>query len=323
MIDSETDNQPTGGTDSTQPSTDIDNPANWDFYDPDEEKQDNIAPAKATGTEGETAASDEVTQEAEAATQEAPEQEAAETEGEAKADPKVLKAADDMLIELADGSTMTVKEARNIKTFKAEATRMRQEDSRRANYIQSITERVNSFIQSQIPPPPELALAYSNPQEYAAQLAQHDAGRRQWEEVMKISDEAKQVTQQFTAEQHQEVLDTENAMLVAKLPRLADEKTRNEFMTKALDVAKLAGVSEQEMRSFTDHRYFVVLDYAIKGLAAEKARQVAAQKVAQVPPVAPPKRQAPQNPAVFKNRDAMQKLTRSGSLRDAMNVDFD
>lgn len=60
----EPDNQPQGGTDNAQPST-TDTPPDWDYYDPDDEKQDTVATPKAKGTEGETAEDAEGIQEAE------------------------------------------------------------------------------------------------------------------------------------------------------------------------------------------------------------------------------------------------------------------
>lgn len=317
-----TDNLPTtGGTDSAQPSADIDNPANWDYFDPDEKNQDTETPKEATGTVAETDEnSTEPVQESDDEQQEQPAETTDEKPDEKKVEPSLT---DDVKVTLKSGEEITLRELRDGYMRQSDFTRKRQMDAQRATYIQSVSEKIERFLAAQIPPPPEPALAYENPAAYAAQLAQHDASRRQWQSVLEAKSEAEQAAQSFTQEQRQEALLEEAARLKERIPEMATEKGREEFTKKALEVAGLAGVTEDELRSFTDHRYFVVLKYAIKGLEAEKARAIAKQKTATAPPVAPAKRQAPQSSAVIKNGEAMKRLARSGSIQDAMNVDFD
>lgn len=316
-----TDNSPQGGTDSAQPSTEIDNPASWDYYDPDEE-QDNVAPKEAAGTEGETAeTTEEVVQEAEGqdTQEETAEPETAETETQAA----VKEASEDMLVTLRDGTKIPVAELRNGYMRQDHFTRERQKDAQTANYLQQVSQQIEQFVMAQIPPPPDPQLAYSNPAEYVQQQAQHEAARRHWADVTQLKEQAEQGLNAVQQAEHQRVLATERDLLIQKLPALKEPKGWADFMVKAMDVAKQAGVSEDEFKTFSDHRYFAVLDLAIEGATARKAKQVAKQKVATVPPVAPPKRQVVQNSAVVKNRDAMRKLSQSGSIRDALQVDFD
>jgi hypothetical protein len=319
-----TDNLPTtGGTDSATPSTDLDNPANWDYFDPDEEKQDTEAPKEATGTAVENDEDEQQpAQESDDEQQEQPTAETEEAQPAKEAKPELVL-SEDIKVKMPNGETLDLKELGNGYMRQSDFTRKRQQDAQRATYIQGVSEKIERFLAAQIPPPPEPALAYENPAAYAAQLAQHDASKRQWQQVLEASNEAREAVQSFTQEQRQEVLLAEAARLKERIPEMATEKGREEFTKKALEVANLAGVSEEELRSFTDHRYFVVLKYAIQGLAAEKAKAIAKQKTASAPPVAPAKRQAPQSSAAIKNGEAMKRLARSGSIQDAMNVDFD
>jgi len=58
--------------------------------------------------------------------------------------------------------------------------------------------------------------------------------------------------------------------------------------------------------------------------AAEAARTKAAQKVVNVPPVAAQRRQGGPNAVKTRaNQEALTRLNRSGSIKDAMAVDFD
>jgi hypothetical protein len=59
-------------------------------------------------------------------------------------------------------------------------------------------------------------------------------------------------------------------------------------------------------------------------MEAEKAKAKVAQKVEKVPPVVPPKRAQQKNAAQIRsNQDAMRRLSRTGSIHDALGVDFD
>ena len=76
-----------------------------------------------------------------------------------------------------------------------------------------------------------------------------------------------------------------------------------------------------ELSGVTDHRMFALAHWANEGMKAAKAREAAKAKVANVPPSAPRK---PGQPAqASRNTDAMRKLARSGSIRDAVKVDWE
>lgn len=319
-----TDNLPTtGGTDSATPSTDLDNPANWDYFDPDEEKQDTEAPKEATGTAVEKAEDEpqgETVQEATDEQQEHPADEAEEKPTERKAEPSV---SDDVEVTLKSGEKVTLRELRDGYMRQSDFTRKRQADAQRASHIQSVSDRIQNFLASQIPPMPAPQLAYADPNAYAAQLAQHDAAKRQWQEVANVNNEAKQAEGSFSEEERSEHLQAEFTRLVDRIPSMATTKGKDEFINRVKPALEYAGVSLDELNSFTEHRYFLVLDLAADGLAARKAKESAKIKAAQAPPVAAPNRQVTQKPAAVKNQDAMKKLARSGSIYDAMNVEFE
>lgn len=83
------------------------------------------------------------------------------------------------------------------------------------------------------------------------------------------------------------------------------------------------GFTDDEMADVTDHRYFKLAHYARLGMQAEAAKKKALEKVNNAPAAAPARKAQGQNAQQSrKNRDAMEKLTRTGSLKDAMNIDF-
>ena len=82
------------------------------------------------------------------------------------------------------------------------------------------------------------------------------------------------------------------------------------------------GFTAQELQQATDHRLFKLAHWARKGMAAEKARAAAKAKAQAAPPVAPHKPGQGAR-AASGNAEAMRKLSRTGSLKDALAVDFD
>lgn len=323
MTTSESDTLPTGGTDNAQPSTDIDNPSNWNFADPDDEQDNDKAPA-TKGIEGEKAESAEGVQEAGESDEQEPEEGAEETpEGEAKA-PK-----DDVTVTLPDGSAVPLIELKNGYLRQSDYTRKTQDLANRQAQFEAITTQqhhtmraMNAFLQSTLPPRPDPNLAYSDPASFIAQKANYDHALERLQQAQQFvasQDAALNGTQQ---QKQAEMLASEMEAMVSALPQLASQKGKVEFFNRAKRVGELARLSEQEIAGITDHRYLVVLDLAADGLAARNAKQSAKAKVANLPPVVQPKNRA-QNPGMVKNRDAMRKLSQTGSIDAAMDVDFD
>ena len=105
-------------------------------------------------------------------------------------------------------------------------------------------------------------------------------------------------------------------------PETSGGKTREAFFNGVQSAASDLGFSNAELSAIRDPRVFALAHWAAKGMAAEKARATAKAKVAAAPPATPRKpgqgaRQA------NGNAEAMRKLARSGSLRDALAVDWD
>lgn len=320
---SESDTLPTGGTDNAQPSTDIDNPSNWNFADPDEDQDNDKTPA-TKGIEGEKAESAEGVQEAGESDEQETEEDAEETpEGEAKA-PK-----DDVTVTLPDGSAVSLAEIKNGYLRQSDYTRKAQALANQRAEFEAITTQqhhtmraMNAFLQSTLPPRPDPNLAYSDPATFIAQKANYDHALERLQQAQQFvasQDAALNGTQQ---QKQAEILESEMEAMVSALPQLASQKGKVEFFNKAKKVGEIARLSEQEIAGITDHRYLVVLDLAAEGLAARNAKQSAKAKVANVPPVVQPKNRA-QNPGMVKNRDAMRKLSQTGSIEAAMLVDFD
>jgi regulator of replication initiation timing len=161
----------------------------------------------------------------------------------------------------------------------------------------------------------------TDPGKYVADKAMHDAMMAQVAAVIEQAQAPKEAVNTLTQEQRAELLQSENAKLAEAFPQTAKPETRKKFFDDVTRVASELGYSQADLEGVTDHRMFKLAYYAKLGMDAEKAKAKAAQKVAKVPPMAQQKRQAPAQ--VRANQDAMKRLAKTGSIHDAMAIDFE
>lgn len=299
MDPDETDTLPPGGTDNVTP-TEADTAPEWDYYDPDED-QDTVEAQEPEATDE--------------AVEEAPTEEAQPEEKP-------------VLVKLPDGTEAPLEEVTKGYLRQADYTRKSQEiaQTRKAletdlQRIEGITQAFVDHLSSLMPEQPDPGLALRDPNAYVRQKAQYDAAVAQVQKLIEIGSQPKQIKQALEGKDTQERIAQENARLVERFPQVANPEGRQKFFAAAAEAAQAAGFSMDDLQGVSDHRLFVLAHWANEGIKAAKARETAKAKVANVPPAAPRK---PGQPAqVNRNADAMRKLARSGSIRDAVKVDWD
>ena len=113
-----------------------------------------------------------------------------------------------------------------------------------------------------------------------------------------------------------------NDKLTNLFPKTATREGRQKFFEDVQSVAGELGYSTDELRGVTDHRLFALAHWAKVGMDAAKAREKAQAKVEKAPPATPRK---PGQGAATANRnaEAMRKLGRTGSIKDALAIDWD
>lgn len=322
-MESEDDNLPkTGGTENAQPSTMDDNSNDWDYDDSDDDQSNDVSAGNGEN-EGEADEAADASQEAEDGDESAP-----EDDDKAKAEPKTLD--ESVIVELPTGVKVPLTELKNgylrQQDYTAKTTQVseyRRSVEAEANTLKGITEVFANFIAQQIPEAPPPALAYSDPSRYTAMKATHEAAVAQLEQLIAMGRNAAQTanTVQQTGVTN-EVLGREKEALAAQFPEIKNQAGHQKFFDGVFNAAKEFGVSPEELAQITDHRYYAVLHYAKIGKRALAAKEKAQEKVKNVPPIATPKK-AQGTVKAAGNRDAMRKLAQTGSLRDAMAVDFD
>lgn len=325
-------NQPdiSGGS-KTVEASDIDNPDTLNFWESDvEENDDQTNPAQSgkgiadeTDETGEQTDADQQTD----GSADEDEDETGETEGKTPTDDAAI---DETLVTLKGGEQVPVKELKLGYMRERDYRLKTQETANKGRELETLSNRVANtahvfanFLAEQLPQEPSHALAIQDPASYTRQKAIFDNAMSRVNQILAMGAEPQQVVQQLTKEQKDAKLKEEDEALVKAFPQTATDEGREKFFEEAFDTARQLGFTDEEMAEIPDHRYFKLAHYARLGLAAEKAKKKALEKVNNAPPAVPQgKAQGQGGQQVRKNADAMARLSRTGSLKDAMAIDF-
>jgi len=304
------------------PSDGLDNsPETWDYADPDEDQGNPETKADETDSNSET---DEA--------QESQEADAPETETEtAETDKATAEPDDSIVIAMPGGEKLELKELksgylrdRDYRHKTTDLANKRRELEALSTRVSQSANAISEVLMSQVPKAPDQSLSLTDPLRYIQEKAQHEGALEFVNSIVERATSAKDVVNTLTNEQQAEVIQAEVAKLTEAFPEIVKPEGKKKFFDAALGAAREIGFSDQELGSITDHRHFKVLHYAKLGMEAEAAKAKAASKVVNVPPVAAQKRPAgPNATKVRANQDAMNRLAKSGSIHDAMAVDFD
>lgn len=309
----ERDNLPTGGTDNAQLS-ETDTPETWDYYDPDEE-QDNVETPAVEGTDDEM---QEVETETEAQAEEA-EDTPDDTDEDEQSEPE--------LVTLADGTQVTQTDLIHGYMRQSDYTRKSQENANARERLQADTQRLAAIseafvdhLTSLVPPEPDVRLASSNPNEYNRQKAIYEASLGQVQKLIEAAEAPKEMGEELSEGDRRAQIEEQNRMLSLAIPETGTAEGRKKFFEDVTSAAEKVGFTRQDMQQVTDHRLFVLAQWAQKGMAAEAAKQKGREKVQQAPA---PRKRGQTGTKANRNVEAMRKLRSSGSIHDALAVDFE
>ena len=231
-------------------------------------------------------------------------------------------------ISLPDGTQVTLDEAVRGYLRQADYTRKAQEVSQKRQALEAdlqlvsgITEAFIDHLTKMVPQSPDPAMALRDPNGYVRAKAQYDAAMAQVQQLIELGKKPKEVADKLSAADKQALVAQENALLAERFPVVATPEGRQKFFESAASAAQELGFSMDELQGVTDHRMFALAHWANEGMKAAKAREAAKAKVANVPPATP--RKPGQPVQANRNTEAMRKLARSGSIRDAMKVDWE
>ena len=296
---------PDSGTDNAQPQAD-DTAESLDWFDPDEDQDTEQEQTDETTDDG---------------------TEAAEEDASTEDEPAEIEASVEAVVTLPDGTKAKVSDlvkdrlrqddySRKTQALANERTAFRTEVER----LEGITQAMVDHFTGLVPPAPDHALALRDPARYTREMAVHQAGMAQLQKLIEIGQAPKEIKDALSKEDRAKLVREEEGKLIQRFPEAGTPQGREKFFTEAVSSAEELGFTLKDLQGVTDHRIFAALHYAALGLKASKSMQAAKAKAEKAPPV------APQKPAAAKasgNAEAMKKLTRSGSIRDALKVDWD
>lgn len=178
-----------------------------------------------------------------------------------------------------------------------------------AQSVVNASWRLAELVSDRAPEAPPLSLTYTNPSLAIVQRALRDAVDQFISEALGAGGEAQQAAASLVSQRHHELLQAEGAMLLEHIPEARDPTTREQLFEDIKTVATVCGFSIPEIEAVVDHRLFRLAQLAVKGLDAQ-------EREARRPSSRPKRRRK-------RRSEAMEKLARTGSLDDALAVDFD
>ena len=322
MTDATTNSPFSGESDSARPSLSLDDASSLEFSESGGTDEEEESGRLWTSETGETSEDGQETGQPADQGDETPK---SEEKGEESNETP------DTIITLKGGEQVPLEELKLGYLRERDYRHKTQELGNKGRNLETMTTRVADtanaiaqFLIEQLPEEPTQALAIQNPAEYVRKKAIYDAALTHVHQLAGMGQEPRKVADELSRAATEETLAAENSKLLEAFPHLAKDEARQKFFADAFAAGEDFGFSAEEMRPVTDHRYFKVMHYAMLGLRAEQAKNRALQKVANAPPVTARARpNGPVNPQARKNREAMKRLSKTGSIKDAMAIDFE
>lgn len=295
------------GTDQATPEHD-DTASRWDYFDPDEDTEETPSDEATDG--GETDDHEEPGYDDETGEEETSEDEQSAQE----------------TFELANGETVTRDELLSGYLRQSDYTRKTTEVAQHRRAVQAEAQRINGIFESavdlftaMVPDPPDDSLARTNPGEHYAKRVAYENGLRAVQHIRDMAGKTQQSSQALTDDQMREIARSENARLQQFVPETATKQGREKFFAAVSEAAQAYGFTSDEMNKTLDSRIFRMAHDAAQWRRHRQAREKARAKVQKAAPAAPAK---PGGKAKSGNREAMARLRKSGSIHDAVKVDW-
>ena len=297
---------------------------NTDIDETDAPVEERLQDEGEPDNEDDPVAEEEVEEESEEEESEEEESEEEESEEEEAEDPE---------IEFEDG--------RKVKLSEVEKGFMRQEDysrkteeiardrtayqemaqiaNQKMQEIAAIETQLIEYVQGLIPDEPDITLASTDPGTYNYQKALRDRAVSEVQNLLTMTQNTNQVQQGMSQQEMDAIVRREEDTLLREFPALRDPAKRAQFGESYKKTANHFGFSDDEINSTFDSRLMKMVYYAAIGVNAQQNRKNAKRRI--VKRTAKKRGRAAVSPQ--KSTAALKRLKSSGSIDDAMRVDFD
>lgn len=261
-----------------------------------------------------------------------------EVEEEEEVDAAAAAAADidpEAVVKLPDGKTAKMAELleafEGAPAVKAETTRILQEvASERGNLhvlgqnMAKALDNISNYLVDRLPPEPDPNLAYTNPAEHYQMTMMRQNAIAELQDMLSVADGSKQAVAMLSDADFQAVKREEDSKWVQAMPSLRDPKRFQAADSKAKAHALAQGFEQQEVDTTADHRlrkvFFQSARYEEIMANAGKAKGKV-ENASKMPP-AKAKGQHTNSISALQQVNAKKRLAKSGSLRDAMKLNF-
>ena len=299
-----------------------------------EDREDDTLDKGESGIEADDA-TDEQTDDPEVLEGDKPEEDDEPEEGDEEDED--LDGEDSVIVHLDGGEEVTLEDLKKGYFRQADYTEKTQKlaeereqsESLRTRYEKQISDAettlnaVRGFVEHLIPADPPLELAQSNPGEYQYQKALREQALQELNALSQVGGQIDAQKQEAYVQELAQYETQQDAKLVEAMPHLKDPKKRAAFEGSIAGTAEQFGFTSADLEHAKDHRIKLALHYAALGKKAEQNRRNAKSRVAETPKKGRGKVQSRKPTVSTKNREAMQRLKKSGSLADALEIDFD
>lgn len=259
-----------------------------------------------------------------------PEDEVAEPDADAEgAEPD----PSDVLITLSDGQEVPLSQLEKERLLQADYTRKTTEIAQdrervsayettlkeRASLIETAQQKLVALVQGLIPPEPPAHLAQQNPAQYVQAQAMRQQAMTELQGWLDAGTETQNAVSALTEAQTEQLRTAENDHLIKARPGLKDPAALAKFDSEVASAAKQFGFPDEMIAATHDHRVRQMAYYAAIGLRAEANRKAAQRRVEAPKPGKPAAATAQ---PTDKSKQAMRRLSQTGSIKDAMKIDF-
>ncbi|MEQ1519726.1 MAG: hypothetical protein ABL936_00475 [Aestuariivirga sp.] len=215
---------------------------------------------------------------------------------------------------------------------KAETTRILQETASERSNLQILgqnmsraLENISNYLVDQLPPEPDPNLAYTDAAEHYRQTMQRQAAIAELRDVLSVADGSKQAVAMLSDAEFQAVKREEDGKWIAAMPSLKDPKRFQAADKKAKEHALSLGYAQGEVDTTADHRLRKVFFQSARYEEIMAKAGQAKGKVENAPIKMPPaKARTHQNSRQALDQvNAKKRLAKSGTLNDAMKLNFE
>lgn len=198
------------------------------------------------------------------------------------------------------------------------------EISQQSQFFQQNIEFAIDVAKAHLPQMPDPTLAHTDPFAYVQQKAAYEEKAGELQQLIQAK---QQYQEQISNEQRQSQFDmarNEAEALASAMPELKDPAKLQAFHADLVNGLQHYGIKAEEVGQVMDHRLFLMARDATAYRKLMSQKPQAIDKAKGAPPVQMPgQRQSANEAAARQNRARMEKLSQTGSIHDAMKIDFE